>query len=151
MILYFSSGKNFMNQYFERMKMLAENQDLQPRIRFMLKDVIDLRHDGWVPRKAMVVEGPMPINQIGPVNDDRPISFQRDRERDRDDNRSNVSELFRHPMKTRKGFDEMLISKFVFSVPVFLFFFKSVKKSFRLVCVVLAVSRFHFFMLGRYV
>lgn len=109
--LHFFLGKNFMNQYFERMKMLAENQDLQPRIRFMLKDVIDLRHDGWVPRKAMVVEGPMPINQIGPVNDDRPMSFRRDRERDRDENRSNVSELFRHPMKTRNGFDEMLMSK----------------------------------------
>lgn len=96
-----------MNQYFERMKMLAENPDLQPRIRFMLKDVIDLRHDGWVPRKAMVVEGPMPINQIGPVNEARPINFRRDR--DRDDNRSN--ELFRHPLKTRNGFDEMLMSK----------------------------------------
>lgn len=102
-----------MNQYFERMKRLAENQDLQPRIRFMLKDVIDLRNDRWVPRKAMVVEGPMPINQIGPVNDDRLISFRRDRERDRDDNRSNVSELFRHPMKTRNGFDEMLMSMFI--------------------------------------
>lgn len=46
-----------MNQYFERMGILAENQDLQPRIRFMLKDVIDLRQDGWVPRKATIVEG----------------------------------------------------------------------------------------------
>lgn len=100
-----------MNQYFQRMMKYVENQDLQPRIRFMLKDVIDLRQDRWVPRKAMVVEGPMPINQIGPVNDDRLISFRRDRDKDRDDNRSNVSELFRHPMKTRNGFDEMLMSK----------------------------------------
>lgn len=46
-----------MNQYFERMGILAENQDLQPRIRFMLKDIIDLRQDGWVPRKATIVEG----------------------------------------------------------------------------------------------
>lgn len=96
-----------MNQYFERMKMLTENPELQPRIRFMLKDVIDLRHDGWVPRKAMVVEGPMPINQIGPVNEDRQMNFRRDR----DDNRANVSELFRHPMKTRNGFDELFMSK----------------------------------------
>lgn len=110
----FVLGKNFMNQYFERMKMLAENQDLQPRIRFMLKDVIDLRQDGWVPRKAMVVEGPMPINQIGPVNDDRPMNFRRDRERDRDDNRSNVPEFFRHRMKTRNGFDEVFMSKLKF-------------------------------------
>ncbi|KAJ8947707.1 hypothetical protein NQ318_001546 [Aromia moschata] len=108
-ILDSDKGKNLMNQYFGRMKMLAENQDLQPRIRFMLKDIIDLRHDGWVPRKATVVEGPMPINQIRPVDDDRP-GYRRDRDRDRDNDRSNnISELFRHPMKTRGGLDDMLM------------------------------------------
>lgn len=70
-ILDSDKGKALMNQYFERMGTLAENQDLQPRIRFMLKDVIDLRQNGWVPRKATVVEGPMPIHQIRPVEDDR--------------------------------------------------------------------------------
>lgn len=70
-ILDSDKGKALMNQYFERMGSLAENQDLQPRIRFMLKDVIDLRHNGWVPRKAAVVEGPMPFHQIRSVDDDR--------------------------------------------------------------------------------
>ncbi|KAJ8914897.1 hypothetical protein NQ315_016050 [Exocentrus adspersus] len=102
-------GKNLMNQYFERMKMFAENQDLQPRIRFMLKDIIDLRQDGWVPRKATVVEGPMPINQIKPVDDDR-TGYRKDRNHDRENERSsNMSELFRHPMKTRGGLDDMLM------------------------------------------
>uniref|UniRef100_A0A6P7FTF6 Eukaryotic translation initiation factor 4 gamma 2 n=1 Tax=Diabrotica virgifera virgifera TaxID=50390 RepID=A0A6P7FTF6_DIAVI len=102
-------GKNLMNQYFGRMRMFAENQDLQPRIRFMLRDVIDLRENGWVPRKAIVVEGPMPINQIKPVDDDRPVAFRRDRNHDRDNDRSNISDLFRHPMKTRSGLDDMLM------------------------------------------
>ena len=53
-----------MNQYFDRMKTLAENREFPKRIRFMLKDVIELRRDGWVPRKASSMEGPMPINQV---------------------------------------------------------------------------------------
>lgn len=102
-------GKGLMNQYFERMSMLAENQELQPRIRFMLKDIIDLRLDGWTPRKVAVVEGPVPIHQIKPAEDDRPGYRNRDRNQDRDQDRSNMSELFRHPMKTRSGLDDMLI------------------------------------------
>lgn len=100
-----------MNQYFERMKMLADNQDLQPRIRFMLKDVIDMRDNSWMPRKAIVVEGPMPINQIKPVEDDRP-GYRRDRNHDRDTDRSNIPDLFRHPMKTRSGLDDMLMGMY---------------------------------------
>jgi hypothetical protein len=44
--------------------MLAENQELPLRIRFMLRDVIELRRDKWVPRKATNTEGPMPIHQV---------------------------------------------------------------------------------------
>ncbi|XP_017780283.1 PREDICTED: eukaryotic translation initiation factor 4 gamma 2 [Nicrophorus vespilloides] len=108
-ILDSDKGKKLMDQYFERMSVLADNQELQPRIRFMLKDVIDLRSDGWAPRKVAVVEGPVPIHQIRPVEDDRP-GFRRDRNQDRDSDRSNLSELFRHPMKTRGGLEGMLIS-----------------------------------------
>ncbi|XP_074039402.1 N-acetyltransferase 1 [Leptinotarsa decemlineata] len=107
-ILDTDKGKNLMNQYFQRMKMLTENQDLQPRIKFMLKDVIDLRNNGWVPRKATVVEGPMPINQIRPVEEDRP-GYRRERNHERESERSNTSELFRYPMKTRGGIDNMLM------------------------------------------
>lgn len=44
-ILDTDKGQQLMRQYFERMKVLAENMDLPPRIRFMLKDVIELRED----------------------------------------------------------------------------------------------------------
>lgn len=105
-ILDTNQGKNLMNQYFERMRKFADNQNLQPRIRFMLKDVIDLRQDGWVPRKATVVEGPMPIHHIRPTEDDTRPSY-RGRNNERDTDRSN--ELFRHPMKTRSGIEDIMI------------------------------------------
>lgn len=54
-----------MDQYFDRMKVLAENQEFPKRIRFMLQGVIELRKNNWIPRKAM--EGPMPINQVWKV------------------------------------------------------------------------------------
>ena len=60
-----------MNQYFERMSVLAESSDLSPRIRFMLRDVIELRRDNWIPRKATNTEGPMPIHQLR--DDDPPV------------------------------------------------------------------------------
>ncbi|XP_076254363.1 N-acetyltransferase 1 isoform X1 [Rhynchophorus ferrugineus] len=107
-ILDTDKGRYLMDQYFERMRTLADNMDLQPRIRFMLKDVIDLRTDRWVPRKATVVEGPVPIAQIRPADDDRP-GFRRDRnQHDRDSERNQSDSLFRHPLKTRGGFDDML-------------------------------------------
>lgn len=70
-ILDTEKGHYLMDQYFDRMRSLAENMDLQPRIRFMLKDVIDLRSDNWMPRKATVVEGPVPMAQIRPAEGDR--------------------------------------------------------------------------------
>lgn len=103
-------GKNLMDQYFERMAILAENQELAPRIRFMLKDVIDLRHGNWVPRKATIVEGPMPIHQIRPIEDERPGFRSRERNQDRDPDRSNDSSLlFRHPLKTRGGLEDVFM------------------------------------------
>lgn len=53
-----------MNQYFERMESLMENEALPSRIRFMLQDSIELRSNAWVPRKAAKIEGPLPINQV---------------------------------------------------------------------------------------
>ncbi|KAK9875785.1 hypothetical protein WA026_009576 [Henosepilachna vigintioctopunctata] len=106
-ILDTNKGRGLMDQYFERMQVLVDNADLQPRIRFMLKDVIDLRSDGWVPRIANVVEGPMPINDIRPSEDDR-LSFRRnDKMNDRDFTGPQI-DLFRHPLKTRGGLDSML-------------------------------------------
>lgn len=53
-----------MNQYFDRMATLAESHELPLRIRFMLRDAIELRRNRWVPRKATNMEGPMPIQQV---------------------------------------------------------------------------------------
>ncbi|XP_060532495.1 eukaryotic translation initiation factor 4 gamma 2 [Cylas formicarius] len=106
-ILDTDKGKYLMDQYFERMRTLADNGDLQPRIRFMLKDVIDLRNDNWMPRKAAIVEGPVPMAQIRPNEDDR-LGFRRDRnQHDRDTDRSQTDGLFRHPLKTRGGLDDI--------------------------------------------
>ncbi|XP_053594268.1 eukaryotic translation initiation factor 4 gamma 2 isoform X1 [Microplitis demolitor] len=75
-ILDSDKGQCLMEQYFKRMMSLAENSDLPLRIRFMLRDVIELRRDGWVPRKATSTEGPMPINQIRSNDDDLLTSQQ---------------------------------------------------------------------------
>ena len=69
-ILDTDKGAQLMEQYFERMSRLAKSGELPLRIRFMLRDVIELRADGWVPRKATSTEGPMPINQIRNDNDE---------------------------------------------------------------------------------
>ncbi|XP_049777402.1 eukaryotic translation initiation factor 4 gamma 2-like [Schistocerca cancellata] len=63
-ILDTEKAQMLMNQYFERMALHADNKDLPMRIRFMLQDVIELRQNNWIPRKAASVEGPMPIHQI---------------------------------------------------------------------------------------
>ncbi|XP_014208727.1 eukaryotic translation initiation factor 4 gamma 2 isoform X2 [Copidosoma floridanum] len=63
-ILDTEKGAQLMEQYFKRMNVLAKSSELPLRIRFMLRDVIELRKDGWVPRKATSTEGPMPINQL---------------------------------------------------------------------------------------
>lgn len=92
-------------------KVLAENMDLPPRIRFMLKDVIELREDKWVPRKATTVEGPMPMNQIRPADEDpRNAGYlMRDRRnQDRDSDRVGTNELFRSSMKMRRGIEDIM-------------------------------------------
>ncbi|XP_050303552.1 eukaryotic translation initiation factor 4 gamma 2 [Anthonomus grandis grandis] len=106
-ILDTEKGLYLMDQYFKRMQALAQNMDLQPRIRFMLKDIIDLRNDNWMPRKATVVEGPVPIAQIRPADNDR-LGFRRDRNQERESDRNQSDSLFRHPLKTRGGLDDIM-------------------------------------------
>lgn len=53
-----------MQQYFNRMSMFVNDQALPQRIRFMIQDVIDLRRHRWVPRKAIVGDGPLPIHEV---------------------------------------------------------------------------------------
>ncbi|KAI4500440.1 hypothetical protein M0802_004402 [Mischocyttarus mexicanus] len=69
-ILDSDKGRGLMDQYFTRMNSLAESGELPLRIKFMLRDVIELRRDNWAPRKATTTEGPMPINQIRNDNEE---------------------------------------------------------------------------------
>ncbi|KAG8915183.1 hypothetical protein FRC00_006840, partial [Tulasnella sp. 408] len=45
-------AKGHMDIYFERMQMLADNQNVAPKIRDMLLGVIELRQRSWRPRNA---------------------------------------------------------------------------------------------------
>jgi translation initiation factor 4G len=101
-----------MKQYFDRMARLAENQELPLRIRFMLKDAIELRKNRWVPRKATNVEGPMPIQQIRNENNSDRGGFMsggmHGDARLGGSDRGQMQEFFRSPLQTRGGMSEML-------------------------------------------
>lgn len=58
-----------MDQYFEKMTRYSQSTKFPPRIRFMLRDLIELRRNGWVPRKVSTVEGPVPIQHLRPDDD----------------------------------------------------------------------------------
>ncbi|CAG5006013.1 unnamed protein product [Parnassius apollo] len=88
-------GRGLMDQYFARIEMLAGARELAPRIRFMLRDVAELRRGGWMPRAATSAEGPVPIHQLRA--DDEPPRRDRDRGLDRDRDR----ELFRGGLRSR--------------------------------------------------
>ncbi|XP_022770145.1 eukaryotic translation initiation factor 4G-like [Durio zibethinus] len=55
-------AKEHMDAYFERMAKLSNNMKLSSRVRFMLKDVIDLRKNKWQQRRK--VEGPKKIEEV---------------------------------------------------------------------------------------
>ncbi|KAM9301541.1 eukaryotic translation initiation factor 4 gamma 2 isoform 2-T2 [Gastrophryne carolinensis] len=57
-------AKSLMDQYFARMCALKSNKELAARIRFLLQDTVELRENGWLPRKAFNDNGPKTINQI---------------------------------------------------------------------------------------
>lgn len=88
-------GRRLMDQYFARIETLSASRELAPRIRFMLRDVVELRRGGWVPRAAVSAEGPVPIHQLR--DDDEPPSR---RERERDAHRERDS-LFRGGLRSR--------------------------------------------------
>ena len=51
-----------MDQYFQQIEKIIEKKKISSRIKFALKDVIDLRFSNWVPRRD---EGnPKTIDQI---------------------------------------------------------------------------------------
>uniref|UniRef100_A0A7N0V2B2 MI domain-containing protein n=1 Tax=Kalanchoe fedtschenkoi TaxID=63787 RepID=A0A7N0V2B2_KALFE len=47
-------SRRFNDLYFSRLKELQKNPQLAPRLRFMVRDVIDLRSNNWVPRREEV-------------------------------------------------------------------------------------------------
>ncbi|XVE76803.1 hypothetical protein DITRI_Ditri13aG0009700 [Diplodiscus trichospermus] len=55
-------AKVYMDYYFERMAKLSNNMKLSSRVRFMLKDAIDLRKNKWQQRRK--VEGPKKIEEV---------------------------------------------------------------------------------------
>lgn len=57
-----SKAKEHMDVYFDSMSRLSNNVKLSSRVRFMLKDVIDLRKNKWQQRRK--VEGPKKIEEV---------------------------------------------------------------------------------------
>ncbi|OMO69693.1 MIF4G-like, type 3 [Corchorus capsularis] len=55
-------AKVYMDAYFDRMTKLSNNMKLSSRVRFMLKDAIDLRRNKWQQRRK--VEGPKKIDEV---------------------------------------------------------------------------------------
>ncbi|WOH01140.1 hypothetical protein DCAR_0520521 [Daucus carota subsp. sativus] len=47
-------SKHINDVYFIRLKQLSTNPQLEARLRFMVRDIIDLRSNGWVPRREEV-------------------------------------------------------------------------------------------------
>ncbi|KAL2511552.1 Eukaryotic translation initiation factor 4G [Abeliophyllum distichum] len=57
-----SKAKEHMDAYFDIMAQFSNNMKLSPRVRFMLKDSIDLRKNKWQQRRK--VEGPKKIDEV---------------------------------------------------------------------------------------
>ena len=51
-----------MDQYFERIEKILLQRKMPPRVCFMLQDVLELRHNVWVPRRED--NKPKTLNQI---------------------------------------------------------------------------------------
>ncbi|XP_047249394.1 eukaryotic translation initiation factor-like [Capsicum annuum] len=49
-----NNSRNVNDMYFNRLKQLSTNPQLVPRLRFMVRDVMDLRSNNWVPRREEV-------------------------------------------------------------------------------------------------
>lgn len=47
-------SRRINDMYFGRLKELSTNPQLAPRMKFMVRDVIDLRASNWVPRREEV-------------------------------------------------------------------------------------------------
>uniref|UniRef100_A0A1I8NUM6 Eukaryotic translation initiation factor 4 gamma 2 n=1 Tax=Stomoxys calcitrans TaxID=35570 RepID=A0A1I8NUM6_STOCA len=99
-------GEELMKQVINKLERRSKSTDYPPRIRFLLKDVIELRANNWVPRKVGTAEGPVPIKQIR--TDDEPLirtpftNRNRDMRNNRDD-RDNDSWMGRLSLNMQPG------------------------------------------------
>jgi len=57
-----AKAKEHIDAYFDRMAQMLNNQKLPSRLKFMLRDIIDLRKNGWQQRRK--VEGPKKIEEV---------------------------------------------------------------------------------------
>ncbi|XP_063696233.1 eukaryotic translation initiation factor 4 gamma 2 [Culicoides brevitarsis] len=65
-----SQGKNLMDQYFEHVERKIQTNSYYPaRIRFLLRDVIELRNNNWIPRKIARTDGPVPMQDLNTDED----------------------------------------------------------------------------------
>lgn len=59
-----------MDQYFEHLeRKMSTNSRYPPRIRFLLRDVIELRNNNWIPRKVSRTDGPVPMQDLNTDED----------------------------------------------------------------------------------
>ncbi|XP_002967145.2 eukaryotic translation initiation factor [Selaginella moellendorffii] len=47
-------SRSSLDEYFRRMKELGNNKNLPSRLRFMVRDVLDLRSNKWIPRREEI-------------------------------------------------------------------------------------------------
>ncbi|XP_037032809.1 eukaryotic translation initiation factor 4 gamma 2 isoform X2 [Bradysia coprophila] len=78
-------GKKLIDQYFVQITKYSQKSVFPPRIRFMLRDVIELRRGNWVPRKVTNTEGPVPMQQLQ-LDDDLSSFVNRNNHRDQRNN-----------------------------------------------------------------
>ncbi|XP_036332524.1 eukaryotic translation initiation factor 4 gamma 2, partial [Rhagoletis pomonella] len=104
-------GKELMNQYFDTLERRSKSTDYPPRIRFMLKDVIELRENNWIPRKVATTEGPVPIKQIRTDDDTiiRTPFAQRNRDM-RNNDRDGDNWMNRFHINLQPGYNDMFSS-----------------------------------------
>lgn len=102
-------GKQLMDQYFDRMEQYSQSSKFPPRIRFLLRDLIELRKNTWTPRKVARVEGPAPIQEL--TNEDdlvlRPAFGMRGRDyrnQERGDQRDWISKFTLNPRNFNDSF-----------------------------------------------
>merc|ERR1712106_1188854 len=58
-----AKAKMRMDQYFDRIRAIINNPEMPTRIKFLLQDVIEMRHNKWMPRKLATPDGPRTIQQ----------------------------------------------------------------------------------------